>query len=445
MSEIDLSVSLDFFIFILLVAACMIFVITGKDRKDLNGWKYSFSIYAVGNLFKVLLSFDMGELKSTLLLLQILLYITAAMGIFYSIRKEYSQMMSERAKIRSDAFVPMLFAASASDNIILVASVVVLSLLIWGLFMLIQVWRIKRTPTHTFLLNSFVWFIFGIVTSVAFDTPEAGFIVKGFDTVSATLLLSTGIVISQENRLLTSESKVELAKQMAEQVQKNRIISDELKKMAEELAASSEEISQSSENIASSQQQISKGATTQSVAIQDVQKDFNELLVTVKQIIESMNDMDKITSIISGIAESTNMLALNAAIEAARAGESGRGFNVVAEQVRKLANESKSNANDAVSRINKVKMLTKVQEEKSKKIIEKIDSVATVAEETSASTEESAAAAEEQASMMEEISSNVQRLLYLSDQLTKEGSKVSDFVQEFSVNNTIQGIENKSK
>lgn len=77
----------------------------------------------------------------------------------------------------------------------------------------------------------------------------------------------------------------------------------------------------------------------------EVQKDNDLMKNNIDQLVGLTMEIDKIVESVQGIANQTNLLALNAAIEAARAGESGRGFSVVAESVRILADDTKTNLN----------------------------------------------------------------------------------------------------
>ncbi|MDF2987477.1 MAG: methyl-accepting chemotaxis protein [Eubacterium sp.] len=130
----------------------------------------------------------------------------------------------------------------------------------------------------------------------------------------------------------------------------------------------------------------------------EIHTNEQELNVSIKDIISISDEINKVSGFIKEIADETKMLGLNAAIEAARAGENGRGFSVVAEQIRKLSDQSKST-------VPKIKTLT-----------ENIKQKVSEAEKRSIN---SLYSSQEQASATEEITASIQEIMAMAEELNK--------------------------
>lgn len=273
--------------------------------------------------------------------------------------------------------------------------------------------------------------------------------------------LSEGnINVSIDKDTLSKQNEIgEIAKSL-------QLLIDQLHKVTNEINTCSLEVSQIGSHLGSLANSLSSGANSQAASVEELSSAMEEMVANISEnadnaketeriavkssqsivdskdsMLKALDSMKKITgkiSVISDIAFETNILALNAAVESSRAGEHGRGFSVVASEVRKLAEHSKSAADEIVALSNVSFQLSEIAGQNLEQIVPEIEKTAKLVQEISVASAEQNSGSSQINNAIQELNNQTQNnaataeeLVASADYLRQHSTKLLDNISFF--------------
>lgn len=362
----------------------------------------------------------------------------------------FSLIMLEIFSIFANVSGAQPFNFFADEFYIMLAFILLTALFATRLLLIINTFIVLATAVsaHIYNLSSYHESVVGLSKSsivIYVVIVIVVFLLSYFFRSNMEVALEMTEKEAKENRKMTEKliSVIPPVKETSSNLnmlaQQIEIFSKELADKASELGASTEQISTaveeisntSASNLSNAEQTFEKSKQTEQVVSK-----ANSAMTRIADIVEQV--VEKI-SVINEIASKTNLLAINAAIEAARAGESGRGFSIVAQEVKKLSSVS---AHAAGEIIDLVKITSKVSNKAKEELNETISKVKETSEFISIlreSAKEQAIGFNEINTGMQEVSKGSQLNISISDNLLESVKYMND--SSLKLRNLLKNIQ----
>ncbi len=283
---------------------------------------------------------------------------------------------------------------------------------------------------------------------------EMSAVAESFNSMSDSFRKMVSQVLTSSAQVATAAEELSaITQSTTEGISRQQLETDQVATAINEMSATVQEVAGSAQGASQASHEASAEAHGGERVVNNTIEQINALAegirssaVSIRQLEQDSESIGTVVDVIRGIADQTNLLALNAAIEAARAGEQGRGFAVVADEVRNLASKTQSSTQEIQGMIEKLQGAARIAAEEMNRSSEQAELGVTAAAEAGASLQritaavntisdmntQIASAAEEQSAVAEEINSSIVNISQISDENTNGAGQTSSASQELA-------------